>query len=114
MLKNLLIGFVPEFENYWNQDIIFQEDNKSYTEHDVAGCFLEYYQVNYEKMSILILSTLCIEFEKILLSDPEDKNDSANAICTSFLEMLVDTPAGDKIERYLGVSCKEYWNYWKS
>ena len=111
VLDELIIQYVPEFEGHWAQEDLFREDDGSYTEHGVMGSFLEYYQDHYEEISILELSTLCIEFEKIVSSDPNDVDLEANAICTMFLEVLVDTPSGNKIERYLGKSCKEFWNH---
>jgi hypothetical protein len=113
MLDKLIIQFVPSFEEHWAREDIHRKDDGSYTEHGVMGSFLEFYYRNYESISILEISTLCIEFENIVAADPEDKDLAANAICTMFLELLVDTPPGNKIERYLGEACKKYWNVWR-
>ncbi len=113
LLKTLIINFIPGFEKHWDQDDIYREEDGSYTEHGIMSSFLEYYQHNYNTLNILELSTLCIEFEKIIAAHPNDDDPAANAICTMFLELLVDTEPGNKLELYLGKTSKEYWNQWK-
>lgn len=113
MLNSLLIKIIPAFKNHWEQDDIYKEDDGTFTHHGVMGSFLEFYQNNFEALTTLQLSVLCIEFEEIVSSDNNDTNSNANAICTMFLEFLVDTPAGNRIEPYLGKQCKKYWNVYK-
>ena len=113
MLDTLLIEVVPDFEEHWRHEEIYKEDDGSFTSHGVMGSFLEFYQNNYEALSSIAISRLCIEFEKIVSSDPDDSDLVANAICTMFLELLVDTEAGNRIEPLLGKSCKEFWNCYK-
>lgn len=110
MLDRLIIQFVPSFEEHWACEDIHREDDGSFTEHGVMSSFLEFYYRNYESLSILEISTLCIELENIVAADSEDRDLAANAICTMFLELLVNTLPGNKIERYLGKVCKKYWN----
>jgi hypothetical protein len=108
-----LIEIIPAFDAHWKGEDIYKEEDGSFTPHGLMGSFLEYYQYNYEKLSLRTLSSLCIEFEKVVSADPTDQDPVANAICTMFLELLVDTNPGNKIEPLLGKSCKEYWNCYK-
>ena len=104
---------IPEFKNHWDQDGIHKEPDGVFTPHGVMGSFREFYQNKFSEISTLQISTLCIELEEIVFSDPHDNDLNANAICTVFLEILVDTPAGNRIEPYLGKECKKYWNCYK-
>ncbi len=113
MLDSLLTSMIPEFRNHWNQDDIHKEVDGTFTPHGIMGSFLEFYQRNFLEISNLQISTLCIEFETIVAKDPNDTDLNANAICTMFLELLVNTPAGNKIEPYLGKQCKRFWNCYK-
>ena len=113
MLEGLLIEHVPKFYKYWSSDNLYREDKGTFTAHGLMGSFLEFYQKNYKQLSVYELSTLCIEFERIVAGDSDDKDLNANAICTISLELLVDTKAGRKIEPYLGKTCKQFWYYFK-
>ncbi len=114
MLDSLLIKIIPGFKKHWEQDDIYKAADGGFTPHDVMGSFLDFYQHNFESLSRLQLSTLCVAFEEIVSSDTDDSNNNANAICTIFLECLVDTSAGNKLAPYLGVRCKRYWDCYKS
>lgn len=113
MLEQLLIELTPKFAEYWSSEDIYREDNGTFTPHDLMASFLMFYQTYYEQISTLEVSTLCIEFEKIVANDSGDNDSNANAICTNFLELLVDTEPGLKIEPYLGKTCKEFWSCFK-
>lgn len=104
---------IPEFRKYWEQDDIYKEDDGTFTSHGVMSSFLDFFQNNFASLTTLQISVLCVEFEEIVSSDHDDSNSSANAICTMFLELLVDTPAGNRIEPYLGKQCKKFWNCYK-
>ncbi|PUA29319.1 MAG: hypothetical protein B0W54_01585 [Cellvibrio sp. 79] len=77
------------------------------------GAFLDFYQNNYVNLNSRQLNDLCIKFEMLVSADPADKNPLANAICTAFLELLVDTKPGDKIEPFLGRACRKFWDHYK-
>lgn len=51
--------------------------------------------------------------EEIVASDPNDEVAAANAICTMFLEMVIDTEFGNTLEPYLGKECKKFCSYFK-
>ncbi|WP_415755727.1 hypothetical protein [Pseudomonas leptonychotis] len=114
VLDSLLIKIVPEFKRHWELDDIYKEADGTFTPHGVMGSFLEFYQGHYAEFSTLQISTLCIELEEIVSSDLNDTDHRANAICTMFLEILVDTPPGIRIEPFLGRQCTKYWNCYKS
>jgi len=113
VLDLLLIKMIPEFKKHWDKDDIYKEPGGVFTPHGVMGSFREFYQSRFSEISTLKISTLCIEFEEIVSSDPCDIDLNANAICTIFLEILVDTPAGNRLEPYLGRECRKYWNCYK-
>lgn len=112
-MLEILIKIIPAFDKHWNSEDIYRAEGGSYNSHGVMGSFLEFYQNNFEILSSQKLNELCVELEKVVSADPADEDPVANAICTMFLELLVDTKAGDKIEPFLGKFCKEYWNCYK-
>lgn len=114
MLDSLLIKIIPAFKKHWEQDDINKAAGGDFTPHSIMSSFLEFYQNNVESFSRLQISTLCVALEEIVFSDTGDSNSSANAICTIFLECLVGTSAGNKLEPFLGARCKRYWDCYKS
>lgn len=108
-----LIKIIPTFADHWKNDDIYKEDDVSFTPHGLMGSFLDFYQNNHEYLNPQQLSRLCLEFEKIVSADIFDKDPVANAICTMFLELLVDTKLGEKIEPFLGKACKKFWDCYK-
>ncbi len=113
VLDTLLIECIPSFKEHWDKEDIYKEEDGTFTPHGVMGSFLEFFQHNSQLLSRVEVAELCQFFEKTVSSDPEDNDSNSNAICTMFLELLVDTEAGNIIEPYLGQSCKEYWNCYK-
>src|SRR5687767_7595891 len=104
-LEKLLISLFPRFEGYWDKEDIHREDDRSFTAHGLMSSFFFYYKDNFENFNQDELQKFCNEIEKIVASDPDDKLDTANAICTSFLELIVGNKEGKALEPYLGKTC---------
>ncbi len=111
-LESLLISIFPGFQQYWDKEDINREEDGTFTPHGIMSSFFFYYKENYKNFSADMLRKFGNEIEKIVASDPNDTSDVANAICTSFLEMIAGEEEGKVIEPYLGKACKEFYSQW--
>lgn len=111
-LESLLISIFPGFQQYWDKEDIHREEDGTFTPHGIMSSFFFYYKENYKNFSADVLREFSNEIEKIVASDPNDTSDVANAICTSFLEMIAGEEEGKVIEPYLGKACKEFYSHW--
>ena len=111
-LENMLISLFPAFEEYWEEEDIHKEADGSFTPHGIMSSFTHFYRENFATFDTSVLEEFCRTIETVVASDPDDKSDVANAICTCFLEMIAGDIEGKRIEPYLGKACKEFYSIW--
>ena len=119
-----LISLFPAFENYWSEEDIHRETDGSYTVHGLLSSFFHFYQDEYGLLSSFFhfyqdeyhkvrnetVKTFAFRIEAIVAADPHDKCNVANAICTSFLELIDEDREGRLLEAHLGEECKRFLN----
>jgi hypothetical protein len=106
--RNRLIGLFPEFCHYWEAEDVHREDDGSLSAHGLMSSFFLFYQDKYSSFNPVIVSELAGIFEEIVESDPNDQSDVANAICTSFLELVDENREGKVLEKHLGRECEAF------
>ena len=111
-LETMLISLFPTFEESWKREDIHKEEDGSFTPHGIMSSFTYFYKENFAKFDTSTLEEFCRTIETVVASDPHDKSDVANAICTSFLEMVAGEAEGKRIEPYLGKASKEFYSHW--
>ena len=105
-----LISLFPAFENYWSEEDIHRETDGSYTAHGLLSSFFHFYQDEYDKVRDESVKMFALRIEAIVAADPHDKSSVANAICTSFLELIDENREGRLLESHLGEECKRFLN----
>lgn len=111
-LEKELTTLFPEFCKYWDSEDIYREEDNSFLSHGLMTSFYHFFRDNFDAADVSDLKKFCeiIEDELKASSDGE----IANAICTSFFELISDTKAGDALEPYLEKTIFEYvkrsWN----
>jgi hypothetical protein len=111
-LENMLVLLFPSFKESWKREDIHKDEDGSYTAHGLMSSFTYFYRANFSKFDTNVLAEFCRMIETVVASDPDDKSDVANAICTCFLEMIAGEPEGKRIEPFLGKACKEFYSHW--
>ena len=103
--KDILVSLFPSFEAHWKDEDINREEDGSYTAHGLLSAFFFFYRENYTCFQESTVEHFANKLEEIVAADPNDESDVANAICTSFLEMLDQKREGKMIEKFLGSEC---------
>lgn len=103
-----LSDLFPTFAEYWEAEDIHKEEDGTYTAHGLMSSFFHFFKENHSLCDEQTLHQAAVLFEEIVESDPNDKSEVANAICTSFLELLDEQKEGRCIEKYLGKECKTF------
>lgn len=111
-LESLLVSLFPAFEAGWKREDIHREEDGSFTAHGLMSAFTYFYRANIAEYDTSVLKEFCRAIETVVASDPEDKSDVANAICTCFLEMIAGEMEGRRIEPHLGKACKAFYSHW--
>lgn len=111
-LESMLISHFPAFQAHWKREDIDREDDGSFTAHGIMSSFTHFYRGNYANLDSGLLKKFCCAIEEVVASDPNDKSEVANAICTSFLELIAGDVEGKRLEPYLGKACKEFYSHW--
>ena len=106
--RDVLICLFPGFGSYWDDEDINREDDGSFTAHGLLSSFYFYYKAQYLNFEEQTISELATKLEEIVSADPSDESDVANAICTSFLELIDENREGKGLERYLGKECVKF------
>ena len=106
--KEILVSFFPSFEGYWDKEDINREEDGSFTAHGLLSAFFFFYKENYTGFQESTLRIFASKLEDIVAADPNNESDVANAICTSFLELLDQRQEGKILEKYLGSECASY------
>src|SRR5262245_40257505 len=111
-LETTLISLFPSFSESWKQEDIHREEDGSFTAHGIMSAFTHFYQKNYMSFETKLLERFCCAIEEVVASDPNDRSNVANAICTCFLEMIAGDAEAKRLEPYLGKACKEFYSHW--
>ena len=107
-LKNKLTNLFPEFDTYWIEEDIFKEEDETYTVHGLMSSFFFFYKEGHSTFNNVTIENVALMFKEVVASDPNDESTAANAICTSFLELLDEEREGKVLESYLGEECKKF------
>jgi hypothetical protein len=111
-LLQLFINISPEFKEIWESDANFFREGLNYTSHGVCAEFSHYFIDNFYRFSEDNLKRLFEQIENVISRGAKDENETANALCTCFLENISQTEAGNIAKKYLGNFSKEYFEYW--
>jgi hypothetical protein len=106
--RDVLIFLFPGFESYWDDEDINREDDGSFTAHGLLSSFFFFYKAQHLNLEEKTISELATKLEEIVSADPNDESDVANAICTSFLELVDENREGKVLEKYLGKECLKF------
>jgi hypothetical protein len=108
--KNILVSSFPAFEEWWDDEDINREQNGSYTAHGLLSSFFFFYKERYMNYVESDIREFADKIETIVAEDSNDESDVANAICTSYLELLNKNKEGKVLEKYLGSECRKFLN----
>ena len=106
--RDVLIQLFPAFGSHWDEEDINREEDGSFTAHGLLSSFFFFYKeryANFEEKTVIEFAT---KLEKIVSADPHDASDVANAICTSFLELIDENREGKTLEKHLGKECLKF------
>lgn len=106
--RDILISLFPGFESYWEDEDINREEDRSFTAHGLLSSFFFFYKEQYLDFEEKTIREFADKIEEIVSADPNDESDVANAICTSFLELVDENSEGKVLEKYLGMECSKF------
>lgn len=106
--RDALIGLFPAFREYWDDEDVHREADGSFTAHGLLSSVLFFFRGNYRSLEGTSIERLAEVLEAVVSGDPDDRSDVANAICTSFLELLDENREGGVLEPHLGGHCSRF------
>ena len=106
--KDNLVSYFPAFEGYWGEEYINKEKDGSFNAHGLLSSFFFFYKENHMNFHGSTVRDFADTLEEIVAADPNDESDVANAICTSFLELINKKKEGMVLEQYLGTECSNF------
>jgi hypothetical protein len=106
--RDALIGLFPGFREHWDDEDVHREADGSFTAHGLASSFFFFFRGNYRYLEGTSIERLAQLLEEVVSADPDDRSDVANAICTSFLELLDENREGRILEPHLGEGCSRF------
>ena len=112
-LVDFFVELFPQFRKQWDdEENNMNRNGDDFTAHGVCAEFGAFYIEQGLGADSARLNRLFEKIEEIVASDPEDKDATANALCTCFLENIAQTPAGEGSIRFMRPESLKFFRFW--
>ena len=111
-LVTLFENHYPNFRERWKSDGNVHRDGDAYTAHGVCAEFADFFIEHALRMEPERAEALFRIIESHIANDPTDKDVTANALCTCFLENIAQTEAGEAFKGSMRPVSRKYFEVW--